>query len=46
MGEILLMVIVPPIVGLATYAAVRLIRGKDEHAAGQRTSAAEPRVKQ
>jgi hypothetical protein len=45
MSELLLMAIIPPIVGLATYAAVRLLRRKDEPAAVQRTSGAEPRMK-
>ena len=30
MGQLLVMVIVPPIVGLATYAIIRLLRRSDE----------------
>jgi hypothetical protein len=45
MGEILLMAIVPPIIGILTYVIVRMIRRKDEHVTVHRTSGAEPRVK-
>jgi hypothetical protein len=35
MGQLLLMLIVPPIVGVATYAVIRIVFNKDEDKDGE-----------
>lgn len=45
MGELLLMMMIPPAVGLATYAVVRLMQRKPGGTPPQRTAGPGPRVK-